>query len=117
MRRDEQLIHRAVVQHLRLRGVKGLMFWHTMQNQFVGGRKGAIFGGIAKSMGVYPGVSDLLLFHKGKLHALELKTTLGYVTPSQAKFIEDLVDNGGLAQVAKGIDQALEILKEWKLIK
>ena len=117
MQRAEQQIHKAVVQHLRLRGVKGLMFWHTMQNQFVGGRKGAIFGGIAKAMGVQPGVSDLLLFHKSRLYALELKVDAGHVTPSQAKFIEDLVTNGGLAQVARGIDQALEILEDWKLIK
>jgi hypothetical protein len=117
VKRDEQQIHKAVVQHLRLRGVKGLMFWHTPNSLAIPGRKGAILGGINKSLGVFQGVSDLLLFHKSQLYALELKVDAGHVTPSQARFIEDLVDNGGLAQVARGIDQALEILKDWKLIK
>jgi hypothetical protein len=92
VKRDEQQIHKAVVQHLRLRGVKGLMFWHTPNSLAIPGRKGAILGGINKSLGVFQGVSDLLLFHKSQLYALELKVDAGHVTPSQARFIEDLLE-------------------------
>ena len=66
----EQIIHRAVSQHLRPRGVPGLVWWHTPN----GGRRNRIEGAILNGLGVRPGVTDLILLHHGRAFALELKT-------------------------------------------
>jgi hypothetical protein len=72
--RPEQAIHKAVVAHLRQRGVPGLVFWHTPNGVRGRSRKHHVQGAIAKGMGVRAGVSDLVLLHRGRAYALELKT-------------------------------------------
>lgn len=120
MQRPEQIIHRAVVEHLRLRGAPGLVFFHPPMGMFYGGKrnkKGAsIQGVIAKSLGVRAGVSDLILLHKGTAYALELKTEDGRSTESQDDFLADWQTAGGYGFVGKGLDKALAILECWGLL-
>ena len=93
--RPEDAIHRAVVQHLRQRGLPDVVWWHTPNGAYFGGkktRKGtAIQGSILKGMGMLPGVSDIVALHRGKFFALELKAAGNVPTDEQIAFIEKVV--------------------------
>jgi hypothetical protein len=67
--RPEDCVQRAVCQHLHIRGVRGLLWWHTPN----GGKRRPIEAAIMKSLGVRAGVADLILLHAGRIFALELK--------------------------------------------
>ena len=64
------------------------------------------------------GVSDILGTYHGCLLAIEVKTATGKVSPHQERFIKNVNDNGGIAFVARSVDdvrRALEIVDEhWK---
>src|SRR5580765_5349350 len=97
--RTEQQIHRAVVQHLRARGVPGLVFTHPPN----GGARKPIEAAIFKSLGVRPGASDLLLWHDGKSFALELKAPGGRATEAQLAFLSDMERAGACTCLAEGL--------------
>jgi hypothetical protein len=121
MQRPEQIIHKAVADHLRQRGVPGLVWWHTAQGVKIGGRRNrkgvAIQGAIMKGLGVRAGVSDILALHGGKFFALELKAPGGRPTEEQLRFIDDVRGQGGFTCVAEGLDQALRVLECWGLVR
>src|SRR5262249_52463218 len=81
----EDCVQRAVCQHLQLRGVRGLLFWHAPN----GGKRRPIEAAIMKSLGVRAGVADLILLHSGRIFALELKAEDGRPTAAQMQFISD----------------------------
>ena len=95
--RPEQQIHRAVVQHLRQRGVPGLVFLHPAN----GGARKPVEAAIFKSLGVRAGASDLLLWHDGKTFALELKAEGGRATEAQLKFLSDIENAGAFTCLAR----------------
>ena len=109
----EAQIQRAVVQHLKLRGVAGLVFFHVPN----GGSRGKVEGAIFKSMGVRAGVSDLILVHAGKIFALELKAPGGRATESQLTFLSEIDAAGAFTAMPEGLDAALATLEAWGLIK
>ena len=113
----ERQIHAAVVQHLRLRGVEGLVFLHPNNNVRRKGKAGIIQGALGKAMGVLAGASDLLLFHSGQFFALELKSDKGRISPEQDEFLAAVRNAGGMAWCAKGLDEALITLRHWGLLK
>ncbi len=117
MLRPEQLLQKAVVAHLRQRGVPGVVFLHPNNNIAARGRKAAILGGIAKGMGVRAGASDLLLWHDGKSFALELKAPGNRPTEAQLEFIADMERAGAFTCVAEGLDRALAVLEQWQLLR
>jgi hypothetical protein len=112
----EDCVQRAVCQHLRIRGARGLLWWHTPN----GGKRRPIGAAIMKSLGVRAGVSDLILLHAGRIFALELKAHGGRPTAEQIQFISDfnvaVAPNGG-ACIAHGIDRALRVLETWGLLR
>jgi hypothetical protein len=111
--RPEQQIHRAVVQHLRQRGVPGLVFLHPAN----GGARKPTEAAIFKSLGVHAGASDLLLWHDGKSFALELKAPGGRGTESQLTFLSDMEQAGAYTCLAEGLDRALKVLEAWGLLR
>lgn len=117
MQRPEQLIHKAVADHLRQRGAPGLLFWHTPNGARIRGRRGHIQGAIMKGMGVRAGVSDILALHKGKFFALELKAPGGRPTEDQLTFLHEVKENGGFICVAEGLDEALRAIETWGLVR
>lgn len=121
IQRPEQDIHKAVVQHLRQRGVPGLVFFHVPNGAKLGGKRNAkgfaIQGAIMKSLGVRAGVSDLIILHKGVVYALELKAPGGATTEAQDQFLTDWNNAGGIAFVAEGLDRAIRILEGWRLLR
>jgi hypothetical protein len=65
-------------------------------------------------MGVKPGLPDFLLLIAGTLHGLELKRDRGgHVSTDQKAMHAELVAAGAVIAVAKGLDEALNILCEW----
>src|SRR5215467_3301089 len=110
--RAEECVQRTVCEHLRIRGVRGLLWWHTPN----GGKRRPIEAAIMKSLGVRAGVADLILLHTGRIFALELKTENGRPTVEQMQFILDfnaaVAPNGG-ACIANGLDRALRVLETW----
>lgn len=112
-RNPEAQLQRAVVQHLRTRGMPGLVWWHTPN----GGARSKIEGAIFKSMGVRAGVSDLILVYQNKIFALELKAEGGRATEAQLAFLQDIDRAGAFTALAEGLDAALRTLEAWGLIK
>lgn len=113
IRRPEQLIHRAVVQHLRLRAVPGLVWFHVPN----GGARKPIEAAILKSMGVRPGVSDFILVHASKIFALELKAEGGRATEHQMAFLAEIDRAGAFTAMPTGLDAAIATLESWGLLK
>jgi hypothetical protein len=111
--RPEQQIHRAVVAHLRARGVPGLVFLHPAN----GGYRKPAEAAILQSLGVRPGASDLLLWHDNRSFALELKAEGGRATEAQLQFLADMKNAGAFAGVAVGLDDALTFLEGWQLLR
>lgn len=112
MKRTESVLQAAVIEHLRLRGVPGLVYFAVPNNP-----RNRVAGGILKKMGMMAGVSDLILLHKGRAFALELKTEKGRITDLQAEFLSDFANAGGTSHLAYGLDSALEFLKIHGLIR
>ena len=109
----EQVIQRAVCDHLRQRGARGLVWWHTPN----GGRRRPIEAAIFSGLGVKAGVSDLILLHNGRAFALELKTGNGRTSVAQMRFISEFRAAGGEASIVNGLDQALHTLETWGLLR
>ena len=99
---SEQIIQRAVCQHLHQRGAAGLVWFHVPN----GGRRSPVEAAIFNGLGVRAGVSDLILLHDGRAFALELKTERGRPTAAQIQFISEFRAAGGEASIANGLDQA-----------
>ena len=105
---DEATIHATVARHLHVRGVPGLLFWHTPN----GGARRSTEAAIFKGLGVLPGVSDITLFYDRTLYALEIKRDArAKVTPAQRRFIEAVKQQGGKAEIGRGLDHCLRILE------
>lgn len=60
----------------------------------------------------FPGCPDVLgMLRGGALLAVECKRPSGETTPTQAAFLECVRANGGVAVVARSVDDVLEALK------
>jgi hypothetical protein len=114
MKRVEQDMQRAVVAHLRTRGVPGLLYWHTPQGAHYSSR---MQGAIMQGLGVLAGVSDLLLMYAGKIYALELKAPGEKPTAAQKAYLTAFWKNGGYAEYRDSLDGAIEQLEEWQLLR
>jgi hypothetical protein len=110
---SEEVIHKAVVAHLVQRAVPGVVWLHPANGE----ARTRITGAKLKGLGVVPGVSDLLILHRGTAYALELKRRDGRLQPSQVAFQDQWVAAGGRAAVAWGLDDALGHLEAWGIIR
>jgi hypothetical protein len=94
--------------------VPGLWWCHVPN----GGYRGAIEAAIFKSLGVIAGVPDLLLIFSGKTYGLELKAAKGgRLSPAQIRTQEQMRQAGAIVATATGIDEALQQLESWGLLK
>ena len=122
MNREEQDAQKALIKHLKIRAVRGLVYWHTPNGAYLGGkrsRKGvSIQGSIMKGLGVRAGVSDLILVHGGKIYCLELKKAKdGRPRLEQIDFLGDMERAGAFTAMPAGLDAALATLESWGLLK
>lgn len=117
----EDEIQKAVAGHLRLRGVPGLVWWHTPNGMKLGGKRNrigiSIQGARLKGLGVRSGVSDIIAVHDGKIFALEIKAPGGVTSENQHKFIADMDAAGAFTCVCVGLDPALRVLESWGLLR
>ena len=109
--RPEQKLQKAVLEHLRWRGVPGLFVAHYP----AGGWRSSIEAAIFKSLGVVAGIPDLLIVYQGQLYALELKTAYGRLTPTQIDTQRRMRAAGAIVATAVEIDAVLDILEGWGL--
>ena len=112
-RSPETAIQCTVIQHLQTRAVPGVIYFHTPNGGYRGKTEAAQF----KAMGVLAGVSDLILFHAGKLYCLELKAQGGRATEEQMAFIQAMERQGAFTAIATGLDRALATLEAWGLLR
>src|SRR5262245_17133005 len=112
-KRPEQAIQKAVFDHIRTRGVPGLFAFHPAN----GGYRKPIEAAILKGMGVVAGVPDVIAIHQGRCYAMELKPEGGKLTENQERALIALREAGAEATHAHGIDQALQILERWGLLR
>lgn len=112
MNRPEQIIHKAVIEHLKIRAVPRLVYFHVPN----GGKRRPIEAAILKSLGVRAGVSDLVLIHRGKIFCLELKAPGGRPTLAQIAFLGDAERAGAFTAMPEGLDAALATLESWGLL-
>lgn len=109
----EEAIHRSVVELLR-RAVRPGVAWTHMP---AGEARAKGLGGKLKGLGTKPGWPDLLLVSGGQLYGLELKRPGGRVSPAQTAAHAELAAAGATIGVAYGLDEAIEQLKDWGMIK
>ena len=101
--RPEQQIQRAVVQYLGIMENLGeLTFFHVPN----GGRRTKAEGSIFKSLGVRPGVPDLIILLPGARTAfIEIKSDKGRLSPAQKAFRNTAEAMGFPFIEARGVDE------------
>lgn len=105
----EELLQRAVVEWLGW--TKPDCVWFFVNN---GARLSKAQAGIAKAMGVLPGVADLVfVLSDGKVGFIELKISGERLSPSQEDFHNNVRKLGASTTVARSIEGVQEILKDW----
>jgi hypothetical protein len=109
----EQAIQRAVVQHLQARAAPQTYWFHVPN----GGSRRPIEGAMLKALGVRAGVPDMLLICNGRTYGLELKAENGRVTDAQRLAHEEMRAAGAAVAVAVGVDEALDVLRQWGLLR
>ena len=109
----EELIHKAVVAHLRARGDPRAVWWHTPNS----GKLPVQYRMKLQTLGLRPGVSDIVCLHRREMFARELKKDGGRPTESQLAFLSDLRAAGGHGVVAEGLDEALACLEAWQILR
>ena len=110
----EETLQQAIVQHLILRADKRVIWYHVPNGESRSPRT----AGRLKAMGVVAGVADLaLVLPDGTPAFMEVKSAIGRQSPQQHKFEERCRAIGVRYTVVRSIDEALEVLGEWKVIK
>lgn len=61
-----------------------------------------------QGLGSTPGVPDIVGIYNGQFLGIEVKTEKGKLSPHQERFIANINANGGLAFVARNIDDVIE---------
>jgi hypothetical protein len=110
----EQEIHRSLVQHLRLRAVPSLFWFHCPSGAYFGGKRQ---GAIMKGLGWIAGIPDLMLIHQSQPLGLELKREGGRLTVEQKHCMAALERAGATCAVAHGLDEAIDQLQGWGLLR
>lgn len=114
MKRHEDLVQRAVVQHLRLRARPGVTFFAVPN----GGGRSPVEASIMKGLGVRAGVPDLFIVAQGRPFALELKRDKGGRTSElQIGMMREFEAAGITCAVAAGVDQAVAQLVAWGVLR
>ena len=62
---------------------------------------------VHQGLGSVPGVPDILGCYKGKLLGIEVKTRRGTLSDHQRRFIDQINREGGIAFVARSIDDVI----------
>ena len=104
---NEAKIQAEIVKALRAAG-----FWcHSVPNNAAGGN--AIRQGQEITIGLYPGVADLVVWLPGgRVMYMEIKTPTGKQSPAQVKFQARCEAAGIPYAVARSVEESLKIIKK-----
>lgn len=104
----------AVVQHLRLRGTPGLIYFAPCNE----GKRSVREAVWLKQKGMLPGIADLVIIARGQpVSFLELKARGGKQSPEQIAFEAYCAEVGARYAVVDNIDDALRVLEAWGFIR
>lgn len=109
----EETVHRAIVAHLLHRSCPGVVWWHTPNGE----ARNAAIGGKLRGLGTRRGMPDLLFLRSGRLYALELKREGGKVSDAQRTMLMDMEAAGAVVAVSYGLDDALNRLEVWGVLR
>jgi hypothetical protein len=112
-RQPEAALQRSVIAHLQWRARGGVWWTHIP----LGGLRSKIEAAILRGLGTTRGTPDLLIVANGKAHFLELKAPHGRVSAEQHACHEALCAAGACVAVAYDIDDAIERLEQWRLLR
>ena len=112
-RESERVIHKAVVDHLKMRARPGVFYFHPAN----GGYRRPSEAKALAGLGVVAGVPDLIIIRNGVAYCLEIKSEGGRLSPAQRQCHEALRAAGAVVEVAVGIDEALALLEGWGLLR
>lgn len=104
----EDIFQRQVIEYIRLQYPHTLAF-HVPN----GGKRQPREAARLKLQGVVPGVSDILIFWRGGMGALELKHGKNKPSPHQDYFGDRWQHAGGLYAVCWNLDQVIALLNSW----
>lgn len=79
------------------------------------GGGGKVRGGILKSMGVKPGVPDLLVIWRGACFFIELKSKNGRLSAAQMQVAKDLQYAGAHFGWARTVENVASLLTAWNV--
>lgn len=103
----------AIANHLRLAAAPGVYWTALPFGEFRAKRTAARL----KAMGVRAGAPDILIIVHGRAYGLELKAEHGRQSPAQRLCEAEWTRAGGEYRIARGIDEALYLLREWGVLK
>ena len=110
MKHPEMHIHNSIVDWLRWKLPKALV--HHSPNEFgMSGREVARQVAKHKRMGMLVGFPDLIVWFKGRLVGLEVKSAKGRQSDSQKDVQEAMEYNGGEYHVVRSIDDVARIFE------
>lgn len=110
----EAALQKAVAGWLLIAGVPGMIWFHVPNE----GQRTPRTGAFLKSLGMRPGVADLVIIMPGgKAYFLELKAKGQKQTPEQIAFAADCGICGCHYAMVDNIDDAIHVLREWKAIE
>jgi hypothetical protein len=82
-----------------------------------GGYRKPLEAKILKGLGVIPGLPDLWVIWRGRVHCIELKSERGRLTETQVDMLNRLNRAGVAVATAHSLDEALKYLTDWGLLK
>ena len=113
-RTPEQTIHEGIVQLLRMTAKPGVI-WYAVPN---GEARSVQTGAKLKKQGVRPGVADLaFVLPGGRAAFLEIKSQTGRQSPLQKDFEAEVIANGSMYAIARGVTEAQTILRDWGAVR
>lgn len=67
--------------------------------------------------GLCRGSSDIIGLVDGRFVAIEVKSKIGRVSSDQQRFIDIVIESGGIAGVARSIDEAVAIVEGGRVVR
>ena len=104
---SEQTIETPIRQYL---SIKRIFHWKAKTVGTYDVRKGVF----RKSAGYMKGVSDILGIYNARPLAIEVKSAKGRMSPEQVAFQHEFRLNGGIAFVARSVDDVATALDRWR---